>query len=116
MIRTLHQISTYLLTALGVIHTSLTPIIHKEFSVDAMYFASAGLAMIVIGFLNTAISRQAGKDRRTEIQCYIANILFTAFGVLTVLALREPQAYFGLLLIIIMTVTAFMLPRRGIKE
>jgi hypothetical protein len=45
----------------------------------------------------------------TAILCYIANVLFTVFGLLTAIALREPQAYFGLLLIITMTAAAFML-------
>jgi hypothetical protein len=81
-----------------------------------MYFASAGLAMIAIGFLNVIMSRNAGKDRVTAILCYIANVLFTVFGLLTAIALREPQAYFGLLLIITMTTSAFMLSGKGARK
>jgi len=112
MVKLLHKVSVYLLVALGAVHTSLTPIFNKELSVEAMYFASAGLAMMVIGFLNVAM-RQNPDDRVTGRLCYIANILFAVFGLLTALALREPQAYFGLVLIVIMTLTSFILPHRG---
>jgi hypothetical protein len=106
MVKRLHQICTYLLIALGTVHTSLTPVFNKEFSVEAMYFASAGLAMVVIGFLNIAMSRNAD-DRLTVILCDIANVLFTVFGLLTALAIREPQAYFGMVLLLTITATSF---------
>jgi sulfite exporter TauE/SafE len=70
LIRRLHQVSTYLLIALGAVHTSLTPAFNKELSVDAMYFASAGLAMIYLGFLNLAFSRVVGRDRVVTVLCW----------------------------------------------
>lgn len=112
MARRLHQISTYLLIALGVVHTSLTPFFNEGFSVEAMYFASAGLAMIVVGFLNIAMSRNKSSDRVLVILCYIANVLYVVFGLLTAQALGEPQAYFGLVLILTMTVTSFLVGMR----
>jgi drug/metabolite transporter superfamily protein YnfA len=112
MARRLHQISTYLLIALGVVHTSLTPFFNEGFSVEAMYFASAGLAMIVVGFLNIAMSRNKSSDRMIAILCYIANVLFAVFGLLTAQVLGEPQAYFGLVLILTMTVTSFLVRMR----
>ena len=72
-----------------------------------MYFASAGLAMVVIGLLNIAMS-QNDDDRVTVTLCCIANVLFTLFGLLAALALREPQAYFGFMLPLTMTVTSFL--------
>jgi ribose/xylose/arabinose/galactoside ABC-type transport system permease subunit len=107
MLKLLHKVSVYLLIALGAVHTLLTPVFNKELSVEAMYFASAGLAMVVIGFLNIAMSRSADKDRVTVVLCYIANVLFSIFGLLTVLALREPQAYVGLGLLLTITITSF---------
>jgi uncharacterized membrane protein len=108
MVGRLHQICTYLLIGLGVVHTSLTPVFNRELSVEAMYFASAGLAMVVIGFLNIAMSRNRN-DRLTVILCYIANCMFTIFGVLTAWALQEPQAYFGIVLLLTITATSFLL-------
>lgn len=107
MLKRLHQVSVYLLIALGAVHTALTPVFNREFSVETMYFASASLAMIVIGFLNIATGRSADKDRVTVMLCRIANVLFTVFGSLTALALREPQAYVGLAVLLTMTVTSF---------
>jgi|SRR5581483_339680 len=106
MVRRLHQICTYLLIGLGVIHTSLTPVFNKRFSESMMYFASAGLAMIVSGFLNIAMRRNL-KDRLTVMLCRIANVLFTIFGLLTAYAIQEPQAYFGIVLLLTITITSF---------
>jgi len=111
IVKRIHQIGTCLLIGLGVVHTSLTPAFNREFSVDAMYFASAGLAMVVIGFLNIAMSRNLD-DRLTVILGYIANVLFTVFGALTAWVLREPQAYFGIVLLLTITVTSFLLRKK----
>ena len=112
MVRKLHRVCTYLLIALGIVHTSLTPVFNKEFSVDAMYFASAGLAMVILGLLNIAMSRNP-YDRLTEILCRVANVLFTVFGLLTALAIQEPQAYVGMLLLLTMAITSFWLKKPG---
>ena len=108
MVKRIHQVCTYLLIGLGVVHTSLTPVFNRNLSVDAMYFASAGLAMVVIGFLNIAMSRNLD-DRLTVILGLIANVLFTIFGALTAWVLKEPQAYFGIVLLLTITATSFLL-------
>lgn len=107
MLKRVHKVSVYLLIGLGIVHTLLTPVFNKELSVEAMYFASAGLAMAVIGLLNIAMSRNVD-DRVTVNLCRIASVLFTLLGLLTALALREPQAYFGSVLLLTMTVTSFL--------
>ena len=106
MVKRIHQVCTYLLIGLGVVHTSLTPVLNRELSVDTMYFASAGLAMVIIGFLNIEMSRNLD-DRLTVILGCVANVLFTIFGALTAWMLQEPQAYFGLALLLTITTTSF---------
>lgn len=69
--------------------------------------------MIFLGFLNIALSRAIGRDRLIQALCYIANFITTVFGVLLVAVDSEPQVIFGLVLIVVMTVTAFML--RGVR-
>lgn len=64
--------------------------------------------MIFLGFLNIALSRTIGRDRLVQILCYVANLITTVFGVLLVTVDSEPQVIFGLVLIVFMTVTAFM--------
>lgn len=113
MLKTLHKISSLLLIALGVVHASLTPVFYGRFSLNALWFAGSGLTMIFFGFLNIALSRAIGQDRLLQILCYVANLITTVFGVLLVTVDSEPQVIFGLVLIVLMTVTAFRL--RGEK-
>ena len=109
MLKTLHKISSILLIALGAVHTALTPVFYGRFTHNALWFAGSGLAMIFVGFLNIALSRDVGRDRLVRILCYVANLLTVFFGFLMVAVNREPQVIFGLVLIVLMTVTAFML-------
>lgn len=109
MAKTLHKISSVLLTALGVVHTAPTPVFYGRFSLGALWFAGAGLAMVFVGLLNIGLSRAFGRDRLMRILCYAANVITTSFGVLLVTVDIEPQVIFGLVLIILMTITAFML-------
>ena len=113
MVRTLHKISTILLIALGVVHTALTPVFYGRFSLNALWFAGSGLTMTFLGFLNIAMSRSVGRDRLVQILCYIANLITTAFGGLLVRVDSDPQVIFGLVLIVLITVTAFMLKGEG---
>jgi len=107
-----HKISSWLLIALGVVHTSLTPMFYGRLSPGAMWFAGSGLAMVFVGFLNIAFARDAGRnDRLVRALCYIANLSTLVFVALIVVVDSEPQVIFGLLLIAVMTVTAFLLRR-----
>lgn len=95
---------------MGVVHTSLTPTFYGRLSAGAMWFAGSGLAMIFVGFLNVAFARDAGRsDRLVRLLCYVANITTLVFGALIVAVNTEPQVIFGLALITLMTVTAFLL-------
>lgn len=106
MLRTLHKISSSLLITLGIVHTVLTPVFYGRFSLGALWFAGAGLAIIFVGFLNITLSRAIGHDRLAQICCYVANPLVVVFGFLLVTLDREPQVIFGLVLIVLMTSTA----------
>lgn len=64
--------------------------------------------MIFVGFLNVAFARTAGKDHVICILCYLANLTTAAFGVLIVMVDSEPQVVFGMILIALMTITAFL--------
>ncbi len=54
------------------------------------------------------MGRHAG-DFLVRILCYVINLLTVAFGILIVTMDGEPQVLFGLLLMVTMTTTAFML-------
>jgi MFS-type transporter involved in bile tolerance (Atg22 family) len=107
MLKTLHKTCAWLLVALGTVHAALTPMFYGRFSLGALWFLGSGLAMIFLGFLNITLGRSAGHDRLARALCYIANLLCTVFGFLLVTLDSEPQVIFGLVLIVLMTVTAF---------
>lgn len=65
--------------------------------------------MIFLGFLNVTLRRDVGRDRLIRILCYLANLLCTVFGFLIVILDTEPQVIFGLALIVLMTITGFMI-------
>jgi hypothetical protein len=74
-----------------------------------VWFAGSGLAMMFLGFLNITFGRVGGRDRLVLVLCHIANLLCTVFGTMIVTLDMEPQVIFGMLLIVILTVTALML-------
>jgi hypothetical protein len=111
VLKTVHKIGSWLLVALGVVHTSLTPMFYGRLSVGAMWFAGSGLAMIFVGFLNIALSRGAGSDGLVRILCHTANLMTSVFGVMIVVVNYEPQVIFGLVLIFLMTLTALLLKK-----
>lgn len=114
MLRTLHKISSALLAALGVVHTALTPVFYGRFTLGALWFAGSGLAMIFVGLLNLTLRRDVGGDRLVRVFCYAANLLTLGFGLLFVTLDREPQVIFWIVMIALMTVTAFTL--RGTRN
>ncbi len=109
MVRTVHKVSALLLTALGIVHTALTPVFYGRFSLNAMWFAGSGLTMVFVGFLNLILEREAGRDRLARSLCYAANLLAVSFGCLIVVVDSEPQVIFGLVLLILLFVTSFFI-------
>lgn len=84
---------------------------YGRLSPGAMWFAGSGLAMIFVGFLNIILGREAGRDRLVRVLCYVANLVTTVFGFLIVAVDSEPQVIFGLVLITVMIVTAFLVKK-----
>lgn len=60
--RLLYKIITSLILALGCLHIGFTPFNYSRFDMDAMWFVNAGVVIILAGFLNVAVIREAGKD------------------------------------------------------
>lgn len=109
VLKTAHKVSSWLLVVLGVVHTSLTPMFYGRLSLGTLWFAGSGLTMVFLGLLNLGLSRAMSRDHLMRILCYAANVIATGFGVLLVTLDSEPQVIFGLVLIALMTTTAFML-------
>ena len=108
--KTAHKVCAWLLVALGAVHTAVTPLVVERFSARAVWFAGAGLAMIFGGFLNVVLNgSRAALSRAGRALCHAANLLMLVFGALAVTVVPEPQAYFALLLIVVVTFTAYTL-------
>jgi hypothetical protein len=76
MVRTTHKIITSLLIALGSLHILFTFHDYDEFSLSALWFASAGVAIILAGFLNIVLLRAVGKDKLVWLLCILTNVIF----------------------------------------
>jgi len=76
MLRTAHKIITGLIIALGLLHILFTFHDYDEFSLQALWFASAGIAMILAGFLNLVLLRDIGKDKIVRLLCVHTNFIF----------------------------------------
>lgn len=98
MLKTLYKISTYLVIALGIIHVLFTIQAYGRWTLNAMWFLGAGLALIFAGFLNLILIRDKGLDPVVRLLCLIADTTcFLLFGAALFL-LTEPQVYVGLAL------------------
>jgi hypothetical protein len=98
----LYRISAYLLM-LGIIHSVITPVFYKSFSIDALWFFGTGLSLIYLSLLNISASRLLVPWLLRI--ALVANITGTFFAVATVFILPEPQAYIGLCFCVIVLVS-----------
>ncbi|MEO7539862.1 MAG: hypothetical protein ABIV21_07530 [Pyrinomonadaceae bacterium] len=94
----IHNIVTALIIALGLLHTAVTFLQNDRFDIDAVWFASAGIAMILAGFLNVVLLRQRVSDRLIFALVLIANITFAVLFAVVSFILPQPQVYFGIAL------------------
>lgn len=96
MVKTAHKIVTGLMIALGLLHVSVTFVDYDTFSLRALWFAGAGVAIILAGFLNVVLLRDAGKDRVVRLLCVLANIIFAAMFAAALTLMQQPQVFVGL--------------------
>lgn len=92
--RLLHKIITGLIVALGCLHVAFTPFNYSHFDMDAMWFVSAGVAIILAGFLNVAVIR-VGTDRVVRALSVLTNITFAVLFGVTLVQMAQPQVFVG---------------------
>ncbi len=102
MLKKLHTISSYLMIVLGLAHLSFTRLASGRLTLGALWFASAGLAIIFAAFLNLVLIGEAGTTSspppRARVLCIVANVTtMLLFGVAATL-LFEPQVFIGIVL------------------
>ncbi|WP_242143212.1 MULTISPECIES: hypothetical protein [unclassified Bacillus cereus group] len=62
---------------IGVIHIAVTPINYKSYTIEALWFASAGCTLIFLAFLNYVLISIKQRQTRFFVICHTANILCT---------------------------------------
>jgi len=108
MLRTAHKILTGIIIAFGVLHVLVTFHDYDCFSLRALWFASAGVAIILAGFLNIILLRDAGKDTVVWTLCIITNLIFSVMFVLALMVLPQPQVFVGAGLFIAATILSLI--------
>lgn len=112
MLKTAHKILTGIIIALGILHVSVTFHDYDSFTVRALWFASAGVAIILAGFLNIILLRDGGNDMVVWVLCLITNLIFAVMFVLALLVLPQLQVFVGAGLFVTATVFSLMRSRR----
>lgn len=95
---TFYKIVSYLIMITGAIHTIMTPVFYSTFSIDAVWFAGTGLSLVFLGLLN--LSAIQARISIIFTICIVANLIGAIYSVLIVIALREPQAYGALVIVV----------------
>lgn len=104
MLRTAHKILTGLMIALGSLHILFTFHDYDQFSLRALWFTSAGVAIILAGFLNIVLLRDVVKDKVILILCILTNIIFAVMFSAALYLMQQPQVFFGVALFAVATV------------
>ena len=81
-----------------------------------MWFVSAGLGLIWLGFLNIAFWRSGAKDRISAILCMAGNALAVTFVVVVSFVNREPGNYVVVAVIISVMIASFLVARQANSE
>lgn len=105
MLDSVWRVCAWLLMALGAVHTLLTIPSYDQLTPRAVWFAGTGLMMVFLGLLNLIARRTADPGARRL--CQAADLLGFSFGVLSVIAIPEPQALLGLGLLLGLLAGAF---------
>ena len=98
MLKTVYKIITGLLIALGVVHVLYTAREYEGLSLDALWFVSAGVAVILVGLINVILLRCAGEDPVVRWIGFGSIFTITMLFAVALLVLREPQVFIGLFL------------------
>jgi hypothetical protein len=99
LLKILYKTVTGLIIALGLLHIGFTPFNYRSFDMEAMWFLGTGVAIVLLaGFLNVVVIREAGKDTLVRTLCLIANASFAVLFGVALFHLAQPQVFVGLAL------------------
>ncbi|MCQ6564026.1 hypothetical protein [Paenibacillus mendelii] len=61
----------------GVLHIVVTPITYQGYTIDDLWFASFGLALIFLAFINYVLMSIKQRQTKVFVVCHAANMLCT---------------------------------------
>lgn len=94
--------SAYLLVLLGIVHIALTPLFFNRFGLDVLWFGGTGMGLVFLGNLNLLVllSKKAG----FYMMAITSNIMGLLLMVLILFMNPAPQAWIGVLLLLVLLV------------
>lgn len=101
MLRRLHWAAAIAALLLGLAHVAYTGRLHQALTLDALWFAGTGLALIAIALLNITALRAEG--RASPGLVLAGNLATTGFLVLLWTVHQAPQVMAGLVLFVVLT-------------
>ncbi|HLL72115.1 MAG TPA: hypothetical protein VK363_11810 [Pyrinomonadaceae bacterium] len=116
MLKTIHAVCTYLIIALGVLHLLFTFHDYDEFTLRALWFASAGFAIMFAGFLNLIALRLALREALVRWLCVIANLICASLFVAALWLMQQPQVFVGVLLFAVAAVASLVSGRKTASD
>lgn len=93
-----YKICSWLIVALGGVHSVFTLHDYDHFSLRWLWFFGSGLALVFAGFLNVANLRAAGRDALVRALTVLTNILCALLFVAALSLMRQPQVVVGIAL------------------
>lgn len=109
MIKTAHKVITGLIIGLGLLHVLVTFVDYDEFSLRALWFAGAGVAIILSGFINLILLRDPVGDRVIRLLCLTTNVVFVIMFCAALYLMQQPQVFIGVALFAAATIVAFFI-------
>lgn len=106
MLKTIHTVCTYLIIALGILHLLFTFHDYDAFTLRALWFASAGFAIMFAGFLNLILISLARKETLVRALCVIANVICAVLFGAALWLMQQPQVFVGVLLFTVAAVAS----------
>jgi hypothetical protein len=88
---------------IGVLHIVVTPITYQGYTIDDLWFASGGLALIFIAFLNYILMNIKQRETKVFIVCHVANMLVTILVSLLLTFVLAPHIIFLFVLLVLET-------------
>lgn len=92
-VRLIRQILTAAAMLLGIAHLAMAPLAYRQWSLDALWFVSTGLALVLAAALNGATANSVSPGQRAAV--LIANIAMAGFFAAAWTLLHGPQVIAG---------------------